>query len=153
MTKWDTRSGERSHSKTYLFYNSTWPLIKYFFPKYDFFQEKSLGGKDYIFFIFPLQSPSSDVYQLSVMFVAQGLTQRIQETQLTAQALGTRNESRTPAWCSRGSVPVWLWETNLPHWYLGLPGNISYAPLECNKDISTLNTISGFLTKIQKIWL
>ena len=34
------------------------------------------------------------------------------------------------------------------HWYLELPSNTRYTPLGCNKDIPTLNTISGFITKI-----
>lgn len=36
----------------------------------------------------------------------------------------------------RGNTP--------PHWYLGLPSNTNCTPLECNKDISTLNTVLDF---------
>ena len=45
------------------------------------------------------------------------------------------------------SISLTVGNTNL-HWYLGLPSNTRYIPLGCNKDISTLNTMSGFITKI-----
>ena len=65
------------------------------------------------------------------------------------RALGTRKNrvQRSCLMLRRMSTSLTVGNTTL-HWYLGLPSDTRYTPLGSNKDISILNTISGFITKI-----